>query len=81
MSANTVRIKQLNIMVRTAMMQMDEKGIGSLSNLAAAAKVPYTTLVSSLDRGVFSASVAKKMEENLGRDLIKREELCPEIFG
>lgn len=63
------------------MMQMDEKGIGSLSNLAAAAKVPYTTLVSSLDRGVFSASVAKKMEENLGRDLIKREELCPEIFG
>lgn len=72
------RSAELNRLIRTAALTLDEKG--SLAVLAQKAGVGAEALRKSIRRGYFTAGLASSIELAVGRDVIQREQLCPHKF-
>lgn len=73
------RSAELNRMVRSAALTIDDRG--SLTALARKAGVTATAIRIAINNGRFSVGLASAIEAAVGRDVLTREQLCPERFG
>ncbi len=69
------RSRELNEMVRIAALKLDKNG--SIAVLAKAAGVTPEAIRTSIRRGYFTPGLASSLELAVGRDVLKREVLCP----
>lgn len=74
------RIRELNIMLRSAALPLNAEGTGTLLDLAGSAGLHVNTLYNCITRGKMAAETAIKLERAIGRPTIRKEVLCPEIF-
>lgn len=72
------RKARLEKLIRTAALTIDSKG--SIAVLAIKAGVSPETLRKAIRNGKFSVGLASTLELSLGRNLLKREDLCPDRF-
>lgn len=71
------RSDELNVLVRKAALTVHPSG--RLSLLADKAKVHVGTIRTAIKKANFTVGLASALEAAVGRDVLKREELCPEI--
>ena len=73
------RSEELNRLVRTAALTLDP--LARLGPLAERSGQTIPGIRAAIRRGYFSAGAACALEMAVGRDLLKREKLCPHKFG
>lgn len=71
------RSEELNLIIRTAALKHFENG--SINKLADLACVSAESIRSSIRNGRFSVGLASALELAVGRDHLKREDLCSEL--
>lgn len=74
-----VNSTKLNLIVRKAALTLDIQG--KLTPLTDKAGISYDGLILALRRGWFTAPMACAIESAVGRDVVKKEELCPHKFS
>lgn len=73
------RVEALNILVRRAALSIHHSG--QISLLAQKAGLSYNSIITSINRGYFSAGGASALEIAAGREHLKKEELAPHVYA
>lgn len=73
----TKRSEELNRIIRTAALTISPNA--SIEALAVHAQVSPVSIRKSIELGRFTVGLASALELSMGRELIKREDLCPKL--
>lgn len=73
------RSEELHRLIRAAALHLDPKA--SITTLATRAGINPETIRNSIRIGRFSAGCACAIESAVGRDVVTKEQLCPEKFA
>ena len=71
--------QELNRLIRTAALTLDQQGrIGKMAKKAGLSKCAITT---AIQKGRISAGMASALERAVGREVLKAEDLCPDLHA
>lgn len=73
----TPKTADLNRHIRIAALSLSENA--SITDLATKAKVSHQAIRKAIRLGRFSVGLASALELAVGRDHLKREDLCPDL--